>query len=126
MANLKHLAVLDLSITAITARGCTTLSQFTSLVKLDLSACSIGEAGLSKLVPQEKISKLTHLELRHSRNLNEESLKLLVTQAPKLELLNVENSGLTRNSHKIIFLALQRRGVRLRVEWDHEGVVDDL
>lgn len=126
MLKFKYLAVLDMSITAVTSVGCTTLSKFRSLKRLDLSACAIGDSGLVNLLPKGKKSILTHLELRHNRTLDEQSLKLLVTQTPNLELLNVENSGLTRNDHKNVFLPLQRRGVLLKVEWEHEGVIDDL
>jgi len=124
LAKLTDLTELDLQLTSFTANGCKALSKFSSLEKLDLSACRIGEFGLAYLFPSGSISNLKVLELRFNLHLDEKSLKLLLTHTPKLEVLNVQSCNLTRNSARSVFLSLQRRGVTIKVDRYLEGVPD--
>mmetsp|Transcript_24121 Transcript_24121/g.35746 ORF Transcript_24121/g.35746 Transcript_24121/m.35746 type:complete len:341 (-) Transcript_24121:48-1070(-) len=116
LSNLKHLEELNLCLTNITATGCSILSKCKSIKKLNLSACPIGERGLQNLLPSGSISNLTHLSLRFNREVDENSLACLIDQTPKLEFLNVEHCGLTREGLKKVFHPLQLRGVEIKVE----------
>ncbi|KAI2492232.1 F-box and leucine-rich repeat protein 13 [Fragilaria crotonensis] len=116
LVKLRGLVELDLQLTSITAEACKSLSQLTSLEKLDLSACNIGSSGIPYLLPERPRSKLKELELRFHMNLNETALKVLLTRTPRLEVLNVQCCELTRESIKSTFVPLQRRGVIVRMD----------
>ena len=116
LVKLQRLVELDLQLTSITASACKSLSQLTSLEKLDLSACNIGSVGIPCLLPERPRSNLKELELRFNTNLDETALKVLLTRTPRLEVLNVQCCELTRDSIKSIFVPLQRRGVNVRMD----------
>ena len=116
LSKLQGLVELDLQLTSITSEACKILSKLTSLKKLDLSACSIGSSGLIHLLPESPRSKLEELELRFNVNLNEASLKLLMTRAPKLKFINVQCCELTRDDIKSVFVPLQRLGVTVKMD----------
>jgi len=116
LLKLKELSELDLSLTSITAEGCSNLSKFSSVEKLDLSACPIGKTGLKNLLSFDKTSKLTHLYLRFNRDVDEKFLLYLRDLMPKLKFLNIEHCGLTRDSLIRVIYPLQLRGVDIKIE----------
>jgi Leucine Rich repeat len=126
LAKLHEIADLDLQLTSVTDESCKILAKFTKLEKLDLSACNIGDVGLINLLPDRSISNLEILDLRFNVDITETSLKRLLTQTPKLEILNLQNCDLERTSVRSVFFPLQRRGVKIQVDPYIAGVSESI
>jgi uncharacterized protein YjbI with pentapeptide repeats len=122
LSKLHDIVELDLQLTSVTAEGCKSLTAFTKLEKLDLSACDIGDIGLTNLLPNRSISNLKQLDLRFNMNLSEISLKRLLTRTPNLEVLNLQCCDIERTSLRGVFLPLQRRGVKIQLDQYIDGV----
>ncbi len=122
LSKLRDIVDLDLQLTSVTDESCKFLASFTKLEKLELSACDIGDIGLINLLPDKSISNLKQLNLRFNVNLNETSLKRLLTRTPNLEVLNLECCEIERTSLRGVFLRLQRRGVKIQVDQYIAGV----